>query len=43
MSHKNYRLVRALLLAFLGLWLVLTLFPFYFKVITAFKSPCTIS
>jgi multiple sugar transport system permease protein len=38
MSNKNYRLVRALFLAFLGLWLVLTLFPLYFKVITAFTS-----
>ncbi len=38
MSEKNYRLVRALFLAFLGFWLLLTLFPLYFKVITAFKS-----
>lgn len=38
MSEKNYRLVRSLLLLFLGIWVVLTLFPIYFKGITAFKS-----
>lgn len=38
MSEKNYRLVRALLLLFLGIWLLLTTFPIYYKFITAFKT-----
>ena len=38
MSAANYRLVRGLLLAFLGLWLLLTLFPFYWQIITALKD-----
>lgn len=38
MSEVNYRLVRALLLAFLGLWVLLTLAPFYWQIVTAFKS-----
>lgn len=38
MSGSNYRLVRGLLLVFLGLWLLLTLFPFYWQIITALKD-----
>ncbi|MCG8361310.1 MAG: carbohydrate ABC transporter permease, partial [Kiloniellales bacterium] len=38
MSQSNYRLVKTLLLVFLGLWVVLTLFPFYWQFITAMKS-----
>ncbi|VAW16176.1 hypothetical protein MNBD_ALPHA09-1658 [hydrothermal vent metagenome] len=38
MSEVNYRLVRGLLLAFLGLWVLLTLAPFYWQIVTAFKS-----
>ncbi len=38
MSETNYRLVRTLLLLFLGVWLFLTLFPFYWQIITAFKD-----
>ncbi len=38
MSERNYRLVRNLLLVFLGLWLLLTIFPFYWQIITAFKD-----
>lgn len=38
MSGTNYRLVRGLLLVFLGLWLLLTLFPFYWQIITALKD-----
>ena len=38
MSEQNYRLVRFLLLLFLGLWLLLTVFPFYWQIITAFKD-----
>ena len=38
MSAANYRLVRGLLLVFLGLWLLLTLFPFYWQIITALKD-----
>jgi len=37
-SEQNYRLVRFLLLLFLGLWLLLTVFPFYWQIITAFKD-----
>ena len=37
-SAANYRLVRGLLLVFLGLWLLLTLFPFYWQIITALKD-----
>ncbi len=38
MSAQYYRLVKMLLLAFLGLWLILTLFVFYFQIITALKE-----
>ncbi len=38
MSEQNYKLVRTLLLLFLGLWVCLTLFPFYWQIVTAFKS-----
>ena len=38
MSQKNYRVVRLLLLMFLGLWLVLIMFPFYFQIITSLKD-----
>jgi len=38
MSEQGARLVRILLLMFLGLWLILTLFPLYWQFITAFKS-----
>ena len=38
MSQKSYRLVRLLLLMFLGLWLVLIMFPFYFQIITSLKD-----
>ncbi len=38
MSKKNYSLVKWLLLLFLGIWVVFTLFPLYWQVITAFKS-----
>jgi len=37
-TADQWRFVRYLFLAFLGLWLVFTLFPLYFMVITAFKS-----
>ncbi len=39
MSEKNYKLVKGLLLLFLGVWLCFTLFPLYWQIITAFKSP----
>ncbi|MDJ0943228.1 MAG: carbohydrate ABC transporter permease [Kiloniellales bacterium] len=35
---RRWRFVRLLFLAFLGLWLLFTLFPFYFMAITALKS-----
>ncbi len=35
---QRWRFVRLLFLAFLGLWLLFTLFPFYFMAITALKS-----
>ncbi len=38
MSEQNARLVRTLLLIFLGVWVILTLFPLYWQFITAFKS-----
>ncbi len=38
MSERNYKLVKMLLLLFLGVWMVFTLFPLYWQVITAFKS-----
>ena len=38
MSAKNYSLVKLLLFLFLGLWVLITLFPFYWQIITAFKS-----
>ncbi len=38
MSAQSYRLVKMLLLVFLGLWLTLTLFVFYFQIITALKE-----
>lgn len=38
MSAANSRLVRWLLLLFLGVWLLLTLFPLYWQFITAFKD-----
>ena len=37
MSQSNYRLIKTLLLIFLGIWLVLTLFPLYFMIITSLK------
>jgi len=37
-SAANGRLVRWLLLLFLGVWLLLTLFPLYWQFITAFKD-----
>lgn len=37
-ADRRWRQVRMLALAFLGLWLVFTIFPFYFMIITAFKS-----
>ncbi len=37
MNRTNYRLVKILLLALVGAWLVFTLFPLYFMVITSFK------
>ncbi|MEO1223861.1 MAG: carbohydrate ABC transporter permease [Pseudomonadota bacterium] len=36
-GQPNYRLIRYVLLAFLVIWLVFTLFPLYFAVITALK------
>ncbi len=38
MSAQSYRLVKTLLLLFLGLWLILTLFVFYFQIITSLKE-----
>ncbi|ETX09134.1 MAG: hypothetical protein ETSY2_01310 [Candidatus Entotheonella gemina] len=38
MGDRHYRLVKALFLTFLGAWLLLTLFPFYWQIITALKS-----
>ena len=38
MTEQTARLIRTLLLIFLGLWLILTLFPLYWQFITAFKS-----
>ena len=37
MSRSNYRLIKTLLLIFLGIWLVFTLFPIYFMIITSLK------
>jgi multiple sugar transport system permease protein len=37
MSHANYRLIKMLLLLFLGIWLIFTLFPLYFMIITSLK------
>lgn len=38
MSEKNFSLVRTLLLILIGIWLILSLFPFYWQIITAFKT-----
>ena len=38
MSDKSYSLVRTLFLVLLAAWGAMTLFPLYFKLITAFKS-----
>jgi len=38
MSDRNYKLVRAMLLILLAVWVFLTLFPFYWQIVTAFKS-----
>lgn len=38
MSRRNYKTVKILLLVFLGLWLLLTVFPLYWEFITAMKS-----
>ena len=43
MSRSNYRLVKILLLALLGIWLVFTLFPFYFQIITSLKPVAEIN
>ncbi|MGI9333539.1 MAG: carbohydrate ABC transporter permease, partial [Gammaproteobacteria bacterium] len=37
-SDRNYRLVKTLMLVFLGIWVLITLFPFYWQIITALKS-----
>lgn len=37
MSKNNYALVKAILFAFLVVWMLFTLFPLYFQVITSFK------
>src|SRR5688572_24376090 len=37
MTHSNYRLVKILLWAFLLVWLLFTLFPLYFMLITSLK------
>ena len=37
MTQSSYRLVKTLLLLFLGIWLLFTLFPLYFMVITSLK------
>lgn len=37
-SDERWKFVRWLFLAFLGLWLVFTLFPLYYMIITAFKT-----
>ncbi|MHA1525325.1 MAG: carbohydrate ABC transporter permease [Alphaproteobacteria bacterium] len=38
MSEKNFSLVRTLLLILIGVWVILSMFPFYWQFITAFKS-----
>ncbi|MFV2091637.1 MAG: carbohydrate ABC transporter permease [Hyphomicrobiales bacterium] len=38
MSEKNFSLVRTLLLIMIGIWVILSMFPFYWQIITAFKS-----
>ena len=38
MSEKNFSLVRTLLLILIGIWVILSMFPFYWQFITAFKS-----
>ncbi len=43
MSSGNYRLVSILLLVFLGVWLLFTLFPFYFQIITSLKPVAEIN
>ena len=43
MGKSNYRLVRILLYAFLAVWLVFTLFPFYFQIITSLKPVAEIN
>ncbi len=43
MSETSARLVRFLLLAFLGVWLFFTLFPFYFQLITSLKPVAEIN
>src|SRR5262245_24259469 len=37
MTDSNYRFVKALLWAFLAIWLCFTLFPLYFMIITSLK------
>jgi multiple sugar transport system permease protein len=37
MTPSSYRLVKILLLVFLGIWLVFTVFPLYFMVVTSLK------
>ena len=38
MSERNYRLVAILMFVFLGLWAMISLFPYYFQFITGFKG-----
>jgi multiple sugar transport system permease protein len=37
MTQGNYKLVKTLLLLFLGIWLIFTLFPLYFMIVTSLK------
>ncbi|HEX6091869.1 MAG TPA: carbohydrate ABC transporter permease [Dongiaceae bacterium] len=37
MTQGNYKLVKTLLLLFLGVWLIFTLFPLYFMIVTSLK------
>ncbi|MGA1599229.1 MAG: carbohydrate ABC transporter permease [bacterium] len=43
MSESNYRLVKILLLVFLTIWLLFTLFPLYFQLITSLKPVAEIN
>ena len=38
MRDRHYKLVATLMFVFLGLWTIISLFPYYFQFITGFKG-----